>query len=655
MKKNKFLLAISLIALSFTLQAQQVPPPLIGNWIETQSNRWEYGFYEHFAIYDCAFWDYSAVQQKGKITKITLQKDGRTLTIEVEQKNDSLVTVKNGKSKKQDYTLMHKRYPDYQTPDNTPFPVPAFWRDSATVIGYYRNFDKMPELLEGAPEEIKDKYRSTFCVSICDFFVDEPVKYQTGIDSLGRFSITVPLLNSQLSYINWPIFSKDILLSPNDTLFLFVDLPDLFPQEGDKSWEDVYFHDRQILCMGSNARINNELFQYRASRLFVNREEEVKKGISDREYLSICENVYNQRVEHLEKYITAHPAVSEKFRFLLTTEEKYRFASNLMQHRFDKWTENGNLPFQEGYMDYVNEKFLLYNPLTYTLVQDYESFIRDYIGYYSDNQPISLDLRLLLEEANMDTPENRQLVDEYEAEEAKESYTGRIYMDRNYHTVDSLLQEPVLKELWMAHLYYKDFEQRRIPWKEKDLQVMKSRIKNPYLLNMLLEINDKYAALGNKEIEYPESLKNTDYLANETDAGAILEKITAPYKGKVIFMDFWGTWCGPCIKNIKEKTPLLEEKFKGKDLIFMYLANNSPEPAWRNFIKQQQLTGEQIVHYRLSGQQQRLLEQKLNVRSFPTYFIIDRAGNIINYEVRYPMNVQETIEALEKTLNNEPE
>jgi thiol-disulfide isomerase/thioredoxin len=170
---------------------------------------------------------------------------------------------------------------------------------------------------------------------------------------------------------------------------------------------------------------------------------------------------------------------------------------------------------------------------------------------------------------------------------------------------------------------------------------------------MLLEINDKYAALSNREIEYPESLKNTDYLANETDADAILEKITAPYKGKVIFMDFWGTWCGPCIKNIKEKTPLLEEKFKGEDLIFMYLANNSPEPAWKNFIKQQQLTGEQIVHYRLSGQQQHLLEQKLNVRSFPTYFIIDRTGNIINYEVRYPMNVQETIEALEKALNNE--
>ncbi|MDR1337316.1 MAG: hypothetical protein LBK22_10860, partial [Tannerella sp.] len=76
MKTNRIISAISLITFSFTLQAQQVPTSLIGNWIETQSNRWEYGFYEQFAVYDCAFWDYSAVQQKGKITKITLQKDG---------------------------------------------------------------------------------------------------------------------------------------------------------------------------------------------------------------------------------------------------------------------------------------------------------------------------------------------------------------------------------------------------------------------------------------------------------------------------------------------------------------------------------------------------------------------------------------------------
>jgi thiol-disulfide isomerase/thioredoxin len=602
-------------ALFFTASAQQVPASLIGNWIETQSNQWEYGFFEHFAIHDRAFWDYAAVQQRGKTTRITLQKGARTLNIEIEPKNDSLLTIKNGKSKKQDYTLVHTRYPDYKTPDNTPFPAPTFRRDSATIIGYYRNLDRIHELLDGAPKEVKERYQAPFSVAINDFFRNEEVRYFAGIDSLGRFSITVPVINSQLTYVDWMRLTKQMLLSPGDTLFLFADVPDLLPRPSDKSWEDFNLRDKQILCMGDNARMNNELFQYKAPRLFVNREEEMKKGISDMEYLRVCENVYNQRMEHLKKYLSTRPALSEKFRFLRAIEEKYNFAFNLMQHRFDVKNQISLLPFQEGYMDYVNENlFSRHYPLTYTLVREYKAFINDYIGYHS------MDIQF--------------------------NYTLQNRLEK----VDSLLQEPVLQELYTTYLYYQDFEQRRVPMNDADLQVMKSHVKNPHLLNMLLEINDKYRVLNSQEVEYPESLKNTDYLANETDADVIFDKITSPYKGKVIFVDVWGTWCGPCIENIKAYAHLLEEKFKGEDLIFMYLANNSPEPAWRNFIKQQHLTGAQIVHYLLPRQQQYLLEQKLKVDGFPTYVIIDRAGNISDYKVRYPMDIDATIAELERTL-----
>jgi thiol-disulfide isomerase/thioredoxin len=183
------------------------------------------------------------------------------------------------------------------------------------------------------------------------------------------------------------------------------------------------------------------------------------------------------------------------------------------------------------------------------------------------------------------------------------------------------------------------------------LQVLKTRVTQPFLLDKLLTINDYYAELNSRKIEHEESLKNTAYLANEIDADTIFRKLIEPYRGKVIFVDFWGTWCGPCIRNIKEYAHALEEKLKGKDVIFMYLANNSPENAWKNFIKQQQLTGEQIVHYRLPEQQQTLLERKLNVRSFPSYFIIDRAGNITAYKVRYPMDFDNTVKELERVLN----
>ena len=321
------------------------------------------------------------------------------------------------------------------------------------------------------------------------------------------------------------------------------------------------------------------------------------------------------------------------------------------------------------------------------LVREYSTFIRDYIGYYSGDKTVNHNIRMFLEKTGLNTPENIQLLDEYDdlvkklveekdtveqrkmvvdnrklldkgndllsnplLQEAQDAYVRRVFMDIDCHKADSLLKEPVLKELWTAHLYVEDFEQNRLPWKDADLQVLKTRVTNPFLQSKLLKINDYYAELNKKELLHKESLINTDFLANVDDADTIFSKLIEPYRGKIIFIDIWGTWCKPCLMNIKDYSHRLEEKFKGKDLIFMYLANRSPENAWKNYIRQQQLTGEQVVHYRLPDRQQNLIEKKLNVNSFPTYFIVNRTGKITDYKVRYPLDFENTVKELDRLL-----
>ncbi|MDR1610065.1 MAG: TlpA family protein disulfide reductase [Candidatus Symbiothrix sp.] len=660
---KRIIIALIINLLCISVNAQQPPATLLGNWIETQSNEWQYGFFEKFAVFNCAFWEYASVQQKGKTTKIVLQKDGQTVSLSVDQKNDSVLVIKNGKSPRQDFVLMRKRYPDYKTPDNTPFPAPTFRPDSATIIGYYRNFDKFSELPPNAPAWVKDRYFNTvFKMAVSDFISGEQQDYQTTIDSLGRFSLTFPVVNSQETYADWGRLTRQLVFSPGDTLFVFVDITDLIPLGNMDSRNDFYLRDKQILFMGDNARLNNELMQYKSTPGSFDPSETVKKGIVDMDFLKACTGDYENRKNNLENYISTHPHVSGKFRFYKRNWEIYQLAFNLLQYKF-------YLPasymrrFSDEYMDYVEKNIPKFNPGVYTLVREYESFIRDYIDYYSGNKTVNYNIGMFLEETGLNTPENIRLADENVSQlasnplivEAQEAYARRTFMDMDYHKADSLLQEPVLKELWTTHLYLEDFEQKRMPWQDKDIQVMKTRISNPFLLDKLLTVNNYYAELDSREIEYGESLKNTAYLVNEPNADTIFSKLIDPYKGKVIFADFWGTWCGPCIKNIKTYSHLFEEKFKGKDVIFMYLAHRSPEYAWKNFIKQQQLTGEQIVHYRLPEQQQTLLEQKLNVRNFPTYFIIDRAGNVTDYKVRlhYPVDFENTVKELERVLDIE--
>ena len=45
------------------------------------------------------------------------------------------------------------------------------------------------------------------------------------------------------------------------------------------------------------------------------------------------------------------------------------------------------------------------------------------------------------------------------------------------------------------------------------------------------------------------------------------------------------------------------QAMKGQDVVFLYLANNSPDVSWKNTIKKYKLLGEQVVHYNLLAKQ----------------------------------------------------
>jgi thiol-disulfide isomerase/thioredoxin len=125
--------------------------------------------------------------------------------------------------------------------------------------------------------------------------------------------------------------------------------------------------------------------------------------------------------------------------------------------------------------------------------------------------------------------------------------------------------------------------------------------------------------------------------------------LIAPYKGKVIYIDFWGTWCAPC----KEQMPFvgaIKKEFAGKEVVFMYMANNSPEKSWINVIKEMDLAGENVVHYRLPAEQQAMIERKFSVNSFPTYILIGKDGSLVVDNAPRPEMKSELIGVINKLL-----
>ena len=141
--------------------------------------------------------------------------------------------------------------------------------------------------------------------------------------------------------------------------------------------------------------------------------------------------------------------------------------------------------------------------------------------------------------------------------------------------------------------------------------------------------------------------KKEDYKVNEVGEVAnekLFESIISKFRGKVLLVDFWATWCGPCRAANKEMKPM-KETLKDKDIVYVYITGEtSDRTTWEQMIPD--LHGE---HFYLTQEQWEYLGNSLDISGVPTYYIIDREGNTAFRSVGYP-GTSKIKEELEKAL-----
>lgn len=136
---------------------------------------------------------------------------------------------------------------------------------------------------------------------------------------------------------------------------------------------------------------------------------------------------------------------------------------------------------------------------------------------------------------------------------------------------------------------------------------------------ILLPIHAQKKSSGNK--------KNTDVVIMKnpqaTTGAEILKAIASDHKGKVAVIDFWATWCGPCMNAMKQIDPIKEKYLISKKKIaFVYVTGEtSPLDKYNSTIPN--IKGS---HYRLSDNQFKTLLQHLGIRGIPTYMILNADG-----------------------------
>ncbi len=104
------------------------------------------------------------------------------------------------------------------------------------------------------------------------------------------------------------------------------------------------------------------------------------------------------------------------------------------------------------------------------------------------------------------------------------------------------------------------------------------------------------------------------------------------FRGKYVLLDFWATWCGPCLQEMPNVARAYE-KYKGKNFIVMGVSLDRPDAKakWKEMIVSQHLNWVQVSDLKLWSSLPALL---YNVNGIPANFLIDPKGKIIAKNLR---------------------
>lgn len=102
----------------------------------------------------------------------------------------------------------------------------------------------------------------------------------------------------------------------------------------------------------------------------------------------------------------------------------------------------------------------------------------------------------------------------------------------------------------------------------------------------------------------------------------ILNDLRQRYRGKVVLIDFWATWCHACITMMDAMEAEKGSKFNHPDLAFVYITDNTSSPdRWQDYRKK--IKGE---HLRITKEQMDALAKQFHIKILPTYILMNRNG-----------------------------
>lgn len=471
------------------------------------------------------------------------------------------------------------------------------------------------------------------------------------LDEAGNFHTEISVSHPSVAYLSVGGSVVSFLLSPGGETKVTVNLREM-TRASSRLQKDTKAEGKKVYFEGLNAGLNTEMNSGLEVPLCSVELKDLYDMAPD-QYKAYCMRKY----EEADNVIRANKKISAAYAELLTVLNKdalygllcgydYQLLQAYAQQKGvsvrDASKEYRSPEPSNDYFDFLSELGYINSPKSVYCFK-YPSRVVN-TGYINLPSVKHGDIFDYLLNSPKVTPEDKETMKKYR--DNPSSYDSSVMRElRNRY--DVLFQEfgrqgteanrKAVEELIGSQGIYYDVQKAMqcaskledfAPLSEDDFAALHA-IENSYFLNRLTVMNTELL----RRIEENKSKRGFTVRTLDADVkdDELFEAMVAPFKGKVVLVDFWATWCGPCKMAMKMMKPMKEELID-KDIVYVFIAGeNSPEATWNNMIPD--IHGE---HYRLTNAQWAAICNKFEVRGVPTYLVLDRGGKQTYRSVGFP-------------------